>query len=659
MVKKMISGFLALLLILCAFSPAVYADDEHQHTFGEVTDTVDTKGLKLPNGQDFPVNVSITKSPCSTPGISCGKVLYSWNFGGRGGSFVDDKDLAVAEVIKRWYEWNERFYGNNVGFTQFEPGGGSASPGGVGRNPAGYAGEGVPSVNSSGFLYINAQYAGFSFVKGNSRGNSFNVIRNPIISSTDISGSGLKLPADCLEINYVFTAPCSGIYFIPKDIKYNFGSFKYFSGDKWKNYYLGYCADEDYAKSVVLDKGESIYYQYRTSYYLPTGAAYRYSFAPSIVIACEPVADTVNINKQTNITINNNTWNGNIYTDNSTNLTYIYPQYTVNNETKISNNPIIYNEETKQYYTYDSVTNNYYYITYGDPAPTPTPTPTPDPTPTPTPTPSPDVPTTPIVPETQNLIIPKMNANSFTDEHGTWIASGSSKYSDVFDFFRAFDRSTADIWETNVSPSHLQIEIPDPENYYIDGYIMRISKFNNRYSKDWTLQGSDDGETWDDLDKQTDQNLSDMEEHKYSLTLRKAYKYYRLNMSNYASSMCSLSHFNLLGYDAKDVVIPSPTPSPSPGPGGSGGGDNPSGGSSWWEKLLDKLGSALIDGLLDAVKGILKLLFDLFSSVLGWIIWLCSKVFDLFPFLPPGVGALLVGGVVVCFILAFIKFIRG
>ena len=160
MVKKMISGFLALLLILCAFSPAAYADDEHQHTFGEVTDTVDTKGLKLPNGQDFPVNVSITKSPCSTPGISCGKVLYSWNFGGRGGSFVDDKDLPVAEVIKRWYEWNERFYGNNVGFTQFQAGGGSASPGGVGRNPAGYSGQGMPNVSSSGVMFLSVPFEG-------------------------------------------------------------------------------------------------------------------------------------------------------------------------------------------------------------------------------------------------------------------------------------------------------------------------------------------------------------------------------------------------------------------------------------------------------------------------------------------------------------------
>ena len=150
--------------------------------------------------------------------------------------------------------------------------------------------------------------------------------------------------------------------------------------------------------------------------------------------------------------------------------------------------------------------------------------------PSPTPSPSPE-PIDPILPETQNLIIPKMNSNTFTDEHGTWVASGSSKYSDVFDFFYAFDRSTANFWETNSSPSNLQIEIPDPESYYIDGYLMRISKFNNRYPKDWTLQGSDDGNTWDDLDKQTGQDLSDMEEHKYPLTLRKAYKYYRVNLA--------------------------------------------------------------------------------------------------------------------------------
>ena len=532
-----------------------------------------------------------------------------------------------------------------------------------------------------------------------------------------------------------------------------------------------------------------------------------------------------NISYNTNLTINKNTWNGNIYTDNSTNLTYIYPQYTTINEknetvTNISNNPIIYNNETKQYYTYDSVTNNYYYITYET---TPTPTPSPSPAPAPTWTPGggatrgggvgrhpsdtdaadwtlhyyilnnrrydayyalkktevntetklpwvdnkkyisttqipiangqytvsvPDgvywrvwqwdeasqtltgvnssnwhstinnflfnatgeyifefckadgsdfntakdvtlklkndkiteyepggaLDTEPVTPETQNLIIPKMNSNSFADEHGTWIASGSSKYSDVFDFFHAFDRSTSDFWETNTSPSYLQIEIPDPQNYYVDGYIMRISKFTNRYAKEWTLQGSDDGKTWDDLDTQKDQNLSDLEEHKYPLTLRKAYKYYRLNMSNYASSMCSLSHFNLLGYDAKDVVTPtpaptdppSPSPAPDPGtdptpvptPGGGtvpapGGDSNISGGDD------EGLFGWIWDLLKDIVKSILKAIFKIIANILGFLIWIVERVGLLLPFLPGPAVAALGAGVVLVFVIRIIRFIRG
>ncbi|MFR4112535.1 MAG: hypothetical protein ACLT0Z_07830 [Gemmiger sp.] len=219
------------------------------------------------------------------------------------------------------------------------------------------------------------------------------------------------------------------------------------------------------------------------------------SYFHPIVVTVIP--DKSSVKQQTNITINNNTWNGNIYQDNSTNLTYIYPQYTTINEnnetvTNISNNPIIYNNETKQYYTYDSVTNNYYYITYEAPTPSPSPdpTPTPDPGTDPTPTPKPD---------------------------------GSG-----------------------------------------------------------------------------------------------------------------------------DVSTPE-----SGKPGSS------SGGQSWWEKLLGKIGDAIVDGLLGAISAVLKLIFKLFTTILGWIIWLVSQVLTLFPFLPPGLGALLIGGVVVCFIIGLIKFIRG
>ena len=542
---------------------------------------------------------------------------------------------------------------------------------------------------------------------------------------------------------------------------------------KGNRYYLNFYLESYYSLSDSMS-GHPAYYSVSINFPAPT-------------ITVTDIGSIATINKQTNITINNDysqTWNGNIYTDNSTNLTYIYPQYTTINEknetvTNISNTPIIYNNETKKYYTYDTVTNNYYYITYEQPAtPTPSPSPSPAPTetpspsespsptptstpkpggsistpetgkpggdsgdttgilavlveirdnmiqgfldiksafvagfaelsanftlaienlnlnitnifnkkfpdqstpetapPSPSPSPSPSpAPLDPILPETQNLIIPKMNSNTFTDEHGTWIATGSSKYSDVFDFFHAFDRSTSDFWETNASPSNLQIEIPDPESYYIDGYIMRISKFNNRYAKEWTLQGSDDGKTWDDLDTQNGQNLSDLKEHKYPLTLRKAYKYYRLNMSNYASSMCSLSHFNLLGYDAKDVVTPtpaptdppSPSPAPDPGtdptpvptPGGGtvpapGGDSNISGGDD------EGLFGWIWDLLKDIVKSILKAIFKIIANILGFLIWIVERVGLLLPFLPGPAVAALGAGVVLVFVIRIIRFIRG
>lgn len=96
----------------------------------------------------------------------------------------------------------------------------------------------------------------------------------------------------------------------------------------------------------------------------------------------------------------------------------------------------------------------------------------------------------------------------------------------------------------------------------------------------------------------------------------------------------------------EDESIPTPTPGNSSG-------------SSWWDKLLSKIGDAIIDGLLGAVSAVLKLIFKLLSTILSWIIWAVSRVFDLLPFLPPGLGGLLVGGVVVCFVIGIIKFIRG
>lgn len=285
---------------------------------------------------------------------------------------------------------------------------------------------------------------------------------------------------------------------------YDFGTISFFFDNKWHLKYYTANFSEPYNRSISLKKGESCWLGFKFVYSTnPVGFPYKFSLN-KIPIYIEPLGDS-SITTTNNITINNNTWNGNIYTDNSTNLTYIYPQYTTINEknetvTNISNTPIIYNNETKQYYTYDQTTKNYYYITYNA-QPTPSPSPSPAPSESPTPAPTPDPGTTPTT-------TPKPGGSISTPETGK--------------------------------------------------------------------------------------------------------------------------------------------------PGGSSGS-----GQSWWDKLLDKIGNAVIDGLLGTVSAVLKLIFKLFSTILSWIIWAVSRVFDLLPFLPPGLGGLLVGGVVVCFVIGIIKFIRG
>ena len=361
------------------------------------------------------------------------------------------------------------------------------APSGIGRKDLpGYADDnGTPSIYPSGSLvYMAEPYgigAGEYFATTGFRtslSNSTYVIPSPSASGTSfISGYGATAI-------FKFVAPVSGVYYIGSEGgKYNLGTFDLFYNNDWISFDYLIVPSKKYEYSCTVNKGDTVYfcYTHRASQY--NRYAYRYSLT-SIPIFVDLLADS-SITTTNNITINNNTWNGNIYTDNSTNLTYIYPQYTTINEknetvTNISNTPIIYNNETKQYYTYDQTTKNYYYITYNsDPAPSPTPTPAP------------------------------------TEKPGGSIST--------------------------------------PET----------------------------GK-----------------------------------------------------------------------PGGSSG-------SSWWDKLLSKIGDAIIDGLLGAVSAVLKLIFKLLSTILSWIIWAVSRVFDLLPFLPPGLGGLLVGGVVVCFVIGIIKFIRG
>lgn len=256
-------------------------------------------------------------------------------------------------------------------------------PSGIGRKDLpGYSDNNVPDVSQSGQLHFYAPVTCWGITGSNSYRISSGTPELVRYNTKDCAGSSFS--SESQYSSYVaraicaFTAPVSGTYYIYKDSLVADYYWRFSSSDEWKKQSLSFKA----TKSASFNKGEDGYVSVSTSVSVPLGFNAK---GYGVDIYVSPLTST--INKQTNITINNDysqTWNGNIYTDNSTNLTYIYPQYTTINEknetvTNISNTPIIYNNETKQYYTYDQTTKNYYYITYNA-QPTPSPSPTPAPT---------------------------------------------------------------------------------------------------------------------------------------------------------------------------------------------------------------------------------------------------------------------------------------
>lgn len=283
-------------------------------------------------------------------------------------------------------------FGENATATKFTPGGGSTSGGGVGR-PKGYSVDGKAYVDSNGKSLLWAEPFGLTGSFGWYTEGSFSKDA-PGNLCAGASGSGSSFiqlgssasTADRAAPVYYFTAPVSGLYYIGVDgSPYDLGSFNSFYNNTWNRTDYEFTYTDTFHRSISLNKGESAYLTFNYNAAYCSGNAYKY-FLNNIPIFIEPLGDS-GVTNQNNITINNNTWNGNIYVDNSNNLTYIYPQYTTVNEknetvTNISSTPIIYNNETYQYYTYDQTTKNYYYITYPNqptPPPTATPSPTPDP----------------------------------------------------------------------------------------------------------------------------------------------------------------------------------------------------------------------------------------------------------------------------------------
>lgn len=389
---------------------------------------------------------------------------------------------------------------------------------------------------------------------------------------------------------------------------------------------------------------------------------------PAPTITVTDIGSIATINKQTNITINNNTWNGNIYTDNSTNLTYIYPQYTTINEknetvTNISTNPIIYNNETKQYYTYDSVTNNYYYITYET---TPTPTPSPSPAPAPTWTPGGGA--------TRGGGVGRHPSDT---DAADWTLHYYVLNNRRYDAYYALKKTEVDTdtklpWVDNkkyISTTQIPIANGQYTVSVPDGVYWRVWSWDEASQ---TLTGVNSS-NWH----------STINNFLFNATGEYIFEFCKADGSDFNTAKdvtLKLKNDKITDYEDGGTIVEEPTPSPSPEPtetpspteppiptatptpgggtvptpGGDSGGGNSGSSDSGWNPF-----KWLTDLLKDIVETILKGLWKLLTSIFGFILWLLSLLFKLFPWMPNSGIFALCAGVVVVTVIRIIKFITG
>lgn len=344
------------------------------------------------------------------------------------------------------------------------------------------------------------------------------------------------------------------------------------------------------------------------------------------VVTCDPTENPVEEKKE--VTIEDNKFTGNIYVDNSTNITYIYPKYTtvnVNNETviEVADHPLIYNPESKTYYVYDQTTNNYYYINYeANPAPTPSPAPTVTPTPTPAPT---EVPTPSPAPTEEPSPSPEPG-NDHCDHTGIiavleeirdkmvvgFTDITANIHTDMVDFKAAVVAGFTDI-TTNITAVVTDFkaavvagfaDISANFQLAIDNLNINIQNFFNK--------------KMEDLPEPTPTPSPTPEP------------------SNPTPS-------------PSPAPTDSPSPSPAPDPGKPDSGDKT---NNFWTIIFPNGG-----GSEDGKKGIFWALVSLILALIAFFSNLAVGVGYLFPFLPDGVVMTINTCLIVIFLFTIIKFI--
>lgn len=503
------------------------------------------------------------------------------------------------------------------------------------------------------------------------------------------------------SVSYYFVAPVSGYYiFSSPPIKYTSfakssnGFYQYsfdasgievrywfgvgVSNSHWSNSNFVPTAStssitKNYSSyTIYAKKGQVLFASFSAATVYSVGSSYPYKYisihtsAPTLTV--QDLSPTQIQNNNT-ITINNNTWNGNIYTDNSTNLTYIYPQYTTVNEknetvTNISNTPIIYNNETKKYYTYDTITNNYYYINYETPAPIPTPSPSPAPAPT----------WTPGGGATRGGGVGRHPSDTDAVD---WTLHYYVLNNRRYDAYYALKKTEVDTetklpWVDNkkyISTTQIPIANGQYTVSVPDGVYWRVWSWDEASQ---TLTGVNSS-NWH----------STINNFLFNATGEYIFEFCKADGSDFNTAKdvtLKLKNDKITDYEDGGTIVEEPTPSPSPGPtetpspteppiptatpkpgggtvptpGGDSSGGNSGSSDSGWNPF-----KWLTDLLKDLIEDILKGLWKLLTSIFGFILWLLSLLFKLFPWMPNSGILALCAGVVVVTVIRIIKFITG
>lgn len=95
------------------------------------------------------------------------------------------------------------------------------------------------------------------------------------------------------------------------------------------------------------------------------------------------------------------------------------------------------------------------------------------------------------------------------------------------------------------------------DNYVVDRYELVSANDSPKYDpRNWTLEGSEDGINWFELDSRTEEEFSErFQIRSFSFNNSVAYNYYRFNFSNKTGNMLQLTEIELFGELGDDNVL--------------------------------------------------------------------------------------------------------